>query len=296
MSAFFKPVTTVLELLRWSNCVMAGFAALVGTLIAFLALPDSMHVQLVYEPVLVFSVVFLVTGAGNVINDYFDHKIDSINRPDRPIPSGRIQRKTALYIAISLFVVGILLSLLLGPLCLFLAIVNSWLLIFYASTFKRMVLIGNLVVGYLAGSTFLFGGALEIFNGMGIRSNVVLFLLAILVTMAREIVKDIQDIEGDSKAGATTLPITVGKEFSARLTAVLGLTGVILSPLPLLLNEAFGVLYLVIIFVADLLLLLSINEIILKDNSKKSSRLLKIAMFVALIAFVAGTIPLNNIF
>jgi geranylgeranylglycerol-phosphate geranylgeranyltransferase len=296
MSAFFKPVTTVLELLRWSNCVMAGFAALVGTLIAFLALPDSMHVQLVYEPVLVFSVVFLVTGAGNVINDYFDHKIDSINRPDRPIPSGRIQRKTALYIAISLFVVGILLSLLLGPLCLFLAIVNSWLLIFYASTFKRMVLIGNLVVGYLAGSTFLFGGALEIFNGMGIRSNVVLFLLAILVTMAREIVKDIQDIEGDSKAGARTLPITVGKEFSARLTAVLGLTGVILSPLPLLLNEAFGVLYLVIIFVADLLLLLSINEIILKDNPKKSSRLLKIAMFVALIAFVAGTIPLNIIF
>ncbi len=296
MSAFFKPVTTVLELLRWSNCVMAGFAALVGTLIAFLALPDSMHVQLVYEPVLVFSVVFLVTGAGNVINDYFDHKIDSINRPDRPIPSGRIQRRTALYIAISLFVVGILLSFYLGPIWLFLAAFNSLLLIFYASTFKRMALIGNLVVGYLAGSTFLFGGAPGIFNGMGIRSNVVLFLLAILVTMAREIVKDIQDVEGDSKAGATTLPIKVGKEFSARLAAVLGLTGVILSPLPLLLNDTFGVSYLVIIFVADLLLLLSINEIILKDNSKKSSRLLKIAMFVALIAFVVGTIPLNNIF
>lgn len=273
---------------------MAGFAALVGTLIAFLALP--MHVQLVYEPILVFSVVFLVTGAGNVINDYFDHKIDSINRPDRPIPSGRIKRKTALYIAISLFVVGILLSFSLGPICLFLAAFNSLLLIFYASTFKRMALIGNLVVGYLAGSTFLFGGAPGIFNGMGIRSNVVLFLLAILVTMAREIVKDIQDVEGDSKAGATTLPIKVGKEFSARLAAVLGLTGVILSPLPLLLNDAFGVLYLVIIFVADLLLLLSINEIILKDNSKKSSKLLKIAMFVALIAFVVGTIPLNNIF
>jgi geranylgeranylglycerol-phosphate geranylgeranyltransferase len=268
---------------------MAGFAALVGTLIAILALP--MHIQIAYEPVLVFSVVFLVTGAGNVINDYFDHKIDSINRPDRPIPSGRIKRKTALYIAISLFVVGILLSFLLGPICLFLAAFNSLLLIFYASTFKRMALMGNVVVGYLAGSTFLFGGALEIFNGMGIRSNVVLFLLAVLVTMAREIVKDIQDMEGDSKAGATTLPISVGKDFSARLAAVLGLTGVVLSPLPLLLNDAFGVSYLVVIFLADLLLLLSINEIILKDNSKKSSKLLKIAMFVALIAFVVGTIP-----
>ena len=296
MPNLFRPVTTVLELLRWSNCIMAGFAALVGTLIAFLALPDSIHVQLVYEPALVFSVVFLVTGAGNVINDYFDHKIDSINRPDRPIPSGRIKRKTALYIAISLFVVGILLSSLLGLICLFLAAFNSLLLIFYASRFKRMALIGNLVVGCLAGSTFLFGGALEIFNYMGIRSNVVLFLLAILVTMAREIVKDIQDMEGDSKAGAITLPIIVGKDFSARLAAVLGLTGVILSPIPLLLNDTFGVLYLVIIFVADLLLLLSIDEIILKHNSKKSSRLLKIAMFVALIAFVAGTIPLNNMF
>lgn len=291
MPSFFKSLTTVLELLRWSNCAMAGFAALVGTLIAFLALPDSMHIKIVYEPFIGFSVVFLATGAGNVINDYFDHKIDSINRPDRPIPSGRIKRKTALYIAISLFMVGIVLSSFLGPICLFLAVFNSLLLIFYASTFKRMALTGNVVVGYLAGSTFLFGGALEVFNGMGIRSNVFLFLLAVLVTMAREIVKDIQDIEGDSKAGATTLPIVVGKEFSARLAAVLGLTGVILSPLPLLLNQAFGVSYLIIIFVADLLLLLSINEIILKDNSGKSSKLLKISMFVALIAFVVGTIP-----
>ncbi len=115
---------------------MAGIAALVGTLIAFLALPDSMPVQLKYEPALVFSVVFLVTGAGNAINDYFDYEIDRINRPRRPIPSGRVNRKTALYFSILLFGTGIVLSYWLGPVCLLLAGFNSLLLFLYASTLK----------------------------------------------------------------------------------------------------------------------------------------------------------------
>lgn len=269
---------------------MAGCGALVGMMIAFLALPGSHQVHFIYEPCIVFLVVFIATGAGNAINDYFDHEIDSINRPDRPIPSGRISQKTALHLSLSLFGTGILLSFFLGPICLFLAVFNSLLLILYASTLKRMALMGNMVIGYLTGSLFLFGGAPEIFNGMGIRSNVILFLLAFLATVSREIVKDIQDMEGDMKAGARTLPITIGKERSARIAGVLGLTGVILSPFPLVLNEAFGTSYLAVVFIADLLFLLSINEILMKDNAGKSSRLLKMGMFVALIAFVAGTI------
>ena len=271
---------------------MAGIAALVGTLIAFLALPDSMQVRLVYEPVLVFSVVFLITGAGNAINDYFDHEIDRINRPSRPIPSGRVNRKTALYFSMLLFGTGVVLSYWLGPVCLLLAGFNSLMLFLYASTFKRMALAGNVVVGYLTGSTFLFGGALEIFNGTGIQSTMILFLLAVLATMAREIVKDIQDIEGDSRAGARTLPIVIGKMKASRLAAVLGITGIVLSPLPLVfnVNNAFGASYMAVIFVADILFLVSINEILLRDNAKKASKLLKMAMFVALIAFIVGTV------
>ena len=271
---------------------MAGIAALVGTLIAFLALPDSMSIRLVYEPVLVFSVVFLVTGAGNAINDYFDYEIDRINRPLRPIPSGRVNRKTALYFSMLLFGIGIVLSYWLGPVCLLLAGFNSLLLFLYASTLKRMALAGNVVVGYLTGSTFLFGGALEIFNGTGIQSTIMLFLLAALATMAREIVKDIQDIEGDSRAGARTLPIVIGKMKASRLAAVLGITGIVLSPMPLVfnVNNAFGASYMAVIFVADILFLVSINEILLRDNAKKASKLLKMAMFVALIAFIVGTV------
>jgi geranylgeranylglycerol-phosphate geranylgeranyltransferase len=285
-------IANILELLRWANCIMAGFAAVVGTLIAYLTLPDSLQIQLIYEPIIVFLSVFMITGSGNAINDYFDFEIDRVNRPDRPIPSGRISRNTALVISITLSGIGIALSYWLGPICLFLAVVNSILLYFYASTFKRTVLMGNIVIAYLSGSTFLFGGALDIFEGTGIKSTIMLFFLAGLATLSREIVKDIQDMEGDSKSGAVTLPVKIGKTGAARTAALAGLFAVILSPLPFLLNinNAFGVSYIVIIFVADMLFFISINETLLKDNAEKASKLLKMAMFLALIGFVVGTV------
>ncbi|MDF1557958.1 MAG: geranylgeranylglycerol-phosphate geranylgeranyltransferase [ANME-2 cluster archaeon] len=287
-----KPVRSVFELLRWGNCAMAGFAALVGTLIAFLALPDSFEVILLYEPVLVFGAVFLITGAGNAVNDYYDSEIDRINRPERPIPSGRIDRSMALYISLLIFVFGIALSYWLGPVCLALAVFNSVLLFMYASTFKRMALMGNVVVAYLTGSTFLFGGALAVFEGTGIKATVILFILAALASLAREVVKDIQDIEGDREGGAQTLPIRIGADGAARVAAVAGISAIVLSPLPYLfnVNNAFGTSYLAVIFVADMLFLVAINEILFSHNAKKASKLLKMAMFMALVAFVVGTV------
>ena len=100
-------VRTYLELMRYGNCLMAGFAAVIGTLIAFNILASDALSS--YHPGnfpfldsgLVFLVVFLISGAGNAINDYFDIRIDSINRPERPIPSGRVKLKEALYFSYS---------------------------------------------------------------------------------------------------------------------------------------------------------------------------------------------------
>ncbi|MCD4844140.1 MAG: geranylgeranylglycerol-phosphate geranylgeranyltransferase [Methanosarcinales archaeon] len=287
-----QSISTVFELIRWANCAMAGSAAVAGTLIAYLALPETVQVHIMHEPFIVFLVVFFITGAGNAINDYFDLEIDRVNRPRRPIPSGRMSQTAAFIIALILFCTGIILSYWLGPACLFIAIFNSILLFLYAYILKQTVLIGNIAVGYLGGSTFLFGGALEIFEGTGIMSVMILFLLAGLATLAREIVKDIQDMEGDLKAGATTLPIKIGEDKAKRAAAVIGLTAVMLSPLPFVINlhNAFGESYLIMIFGADILFLISINELLLKDNAKKSSKLLKMAMFLALLGFVVGTI------
>jgi len=207
-------VRTYLELMRYGNCLMAGFAAVIGTLITFniLTSDPSSSYNLGPFPFLdvffVFLVVFFVSGAGNAINDFFDIKIDSINRPERPIPSGRAGAKEALYFSYLLFALGTILAFSINPVCGFIALFNSLLLIFYSKTLKSTPLFGNLSIGYLTGSTFLFGAS--VFGVQGLEVLFVLFLLAGLAITAREIVKDIEDMEGDRQEGADTLPLRIG--------------------------------------------------------------------------------------
>ena len=149
--------------------------------------------------VLIFLAVFLVTGAGNAVNDYFDREIDAVNRPDRPVPSGRMTSKQALMWSLILFATGCTLAGLVNWLCLVIATANSVLLYFYARNLKTTLLMGNICVAYLTGSTFLFGGAVYGFAGMA--STYIPFWLSSLATMSREIMKDVEDTKGDSNEG-----------------------------------------------------------------------------------------------
>jgi len=284
-------VRTYLELMRYKNCLMAGFAAVIGTLIAFNILASDALGS--YHPGnfpfldagLVFLVVFLISGAGNTVNDYFDIKIDSINRPERPIPSGRVKLKEALYFSYLLFALGILLAFSINTVCGFIALFNSLLLIFYAKTLKGTPLLGNLSIGYLTGSTFLFGASVFGFEGLG--TLFVLFVLSALAITAREIVKDIEDMEGDKMEGADTLPLRIGAKKASYFAVIIGFLALFLSPLPYLMS-LLGLRYLYLVLLADLGFLAAIHQIIVRNNPAKSSKMFKIAMFFALLAFIAG--------
>ncbi|KAF5412177.1 MAG: geranylgeranylglycerol-phosphate geranylgeranyltransferase [Euryarchaeota archaeon] len=268
----------MIGLFRIGNCVMAGFAAVIGAGIVCgmtgLPIPGTL---------LLFSSVFLITGAGNAINDFFDADIDAINKPTRPIPSGRVNRNAALYLSLLLFGIGILLSSAIGTICLVIAIANSVLLIAYAHSLKRTVLAGNLCIGYLTGSTFLFGGALFGFPGITRTSG--LFALAVLATVAREIAKDIEDVDGDSALELVTLPISVGIERAGHVASIFGMIAVLLSPLPYF--AGFSVWYLIVVLFADLSFLAAILRLRQGDFAG-SSKLFKAGMAIALAAFVAG--------
>ncbi len=284
-------IRTYLELMRYKNCLMAGFAAAIGTLIAFNILisgtstPNFEDAFPFLDAGLVFLVVFLVSGAGNAINDYFDIKIDSINRPERPIPSGRVKAKEAFYFSYLLFALGTLIAFSINSICGSIALFNSLLLILYAKTLKGTPLLGNLSIGYLTGSVFLFGAS--IFGLGGIKALSVLFLLAALAITAREIVKDIEDMEGDSLEGADTLPLRIGAKKAGYLAVLTGLLAVILSPLPYFMS-VLGLRYIYLVSLADLGFLAAIIQLLVRNNPTKSSKLFKIAMFFALIAFIAG--------
>ncbi|MHC1571127.1 MAG: geranylgeranylglycerol-phosphate geranylgeranyltransferase [Methermicoccaceae archaeon] len=277
------------ELLRVHNCAMAAAASLIGVVVALSSgtTPDPVVV------LLGTIAVFLITGAGNAINDVYDIEMDRVNRPSRPLPSGRLDVRDAVLLSLALFVSGLVLSLYISVRvgflgCLLLALVNSLLLVRYARYLKRTALYGNITVAYLTASTFLYGGAML---GKGALVGVlVLAMLAFLATLSRELIKDIEDVEGDEKGGATTLPMRIGSRWTAALAVVCIGIAVALSPLPML--DGFGGLhegYLWLVAGADVGFVLS-ALLLVREGPSKASKGIKLSMMLALCAFLAGSL------
>ncbi|MDO9538740.1 MAG: geranylgeranylglycerol-phosphate geranylgeranyltransferase [Methanocalculus sp.] len=270
-----------IRITRPANATISGATAILAYFIA--------TGTLIPETFLLFSAVLLITAAGNTINDVYDAAIDAINRPDRPIPSGELSIGTAYRYALFLFLAGIVISIFTNPICLLIAVVNSILLVLYAKTLKGVPVAGNLAVAYLSGSIFLFGGALAGMGGL----QIILPLTGITLfgTLAREILKDAEDIDGDAAGGARTLPMILGIQKSGKVALASASIAVGVSIIPFV---WWGLPYLVGILVVDLFILkivfdatrcttpACIREILVTTH-------LKYAMYVALIVFTVAS-------
>lgn len=267
-----------IEILRPGNAVMAVIAILLMAIISG---------KFTLEVLMAAIVVFIVTGAGNGINDYFDHKIDAINKPQRPIPSGRISLKNALIYSISLFVIGTIIAFAINWLLGMIAFLSSLLMIYYARDLKAKCLIGNMSISFLTGLCFVFGGIAV----NQIMVSIYLGFYAFLMTMAREIVKDMEDMEGDKEEGATTLPIVCGKKTSSVIAAFFMIFASVTSPI-LYFMGIFSIFYLIILLVA-IVVFLSGAISILKDqsteNTRKISKRIKMGMAIVFMAFAVGS-------
>jgi len=265
----------LVELLRPGNCAMAGAAVLLGYAVGGGEAELS-------RLTLGFLAAFLICGAGNTINDFYDYPIDLRQKPERVLPRGALSLTAARRYAHLLFLSGLAASLPLGALPLLLAGFNSGLLYLYAAKLKRAWgLVKNLTVSYLTASPLLYGGAIA----GDAYATLPLVLLALLANTAREIAKDIEDMHGDAQS-CNTLPLRIGVKKSAALAALCMLTAVLLSPLPYLLG-ILGVLYLPVVAAADALFLLSIR-VLLAGDASRSSKLMKAGMLAALLSFLAG--------
>lgn len=290
-------------LMRPVNAFMSVIAVLIGGLLV--AGNNPTLFSNLYPLGFALLAVFLITGAGNAINDYIDVESDKLNKPKRPIPSGRISRRKALAFSVVLFAIGILFTLFINWACILIAVINSILLVVYSYSLQDKILLGNIVIGYLVGSTFLFGGA-----ALGnLLLPGLLMLLAGLSTISREIVKDLEDIEGDRKnflkrltsgvkmrlsrfVGKKEAGLALEKGRAKAAAGIFMLLAIIISPLPYTLG-ILGFTYLVILVPTDLVFLSSII-ILAKGKGKKkfsrTSRIIKIGMLLALIAFIFGVL------
>ena len=199
-------VIAALRLVRIPNLIILVLTSVVVYL--FLVQPTFdwhalLHMKMWY---LTMSVV-LTAAAGYVINDYYDIKIDYVNKPKRVIVGRIIERRTAIILHTLLNVIAVVLAIMVSLKACLVVFLSSVLLWYYANTLKRKPLIGNVVVAFLAGLSVYIIGFLREDEGI----TILLFsLFGFMISLIRELVKDIEDMKGDLAHGCKTLPILIG--------------------------------------------------------------------------------------
>ena len=188
MTNFFYHI----KLIRPFNVIISGFAMVIAASI--------LHKnQIEWGIVLLTSVIVMCyTAAANALNDAIDYKIDLINKPTRPIPMGYVQIKSAMVISYILFSTGALLCMQLSDTSKMIGIIIAIpLMVVYNTSLKGKPLIGNIAVSLTLGLSFLFCGSAH----CNVVAMWIPMILAFGLTLIRELVKDIADIEGDRSIG-----------------------------------------------------------------------------------------------
>ena len=234
----------IFRLIRFPNLVII---ALLQSLIRYgLIIPILQHYG--YEPVLSdlrFGILVLASvcmaASGYVINDYFDIKIDRLNRPDRMVIDNGMNRREAMFFHVILTFVGVFSGLFLA----YIARKESWALMFllvpmvlwyYSTTFKKQGFIGNLAVSALTALVAIVVVSLEFAMLVRVHGNSIInteacstawfwtlgfAFFAFVTTLIREIVKDMEDLYGDEHGGCRTLPIEIGLSYSKIFVLIL---------------------------------------------------------------------------
>lgn len=229
----------------------------------------------------------VIAAGANTINDYYDLEIDKVNKPNRPLVQGKLSREETLYISLMEFGIGVALAIFINLVALVIAVVISVLLILYSYRLKRQPLTGNFAVSFSTGMAFIYGGvAVD-----RILQTLIPAIFAFFYHFGREIIKDIQDIEGDTKENAKTFPIVYGKSLSLILTTINFLLLMVLIFLPYIFGW-YGFKYFIIILLGVYPVIIYSVWSVWKNQSPKNlgfiSNLLKADMIVGLLAIYMG--------
>lgn len=279
----------LLSFVRLRNCFMTFFGVIVGASLVY----AGSHIIPFTAPVLTAAVAAaLITAGGNTLNDYFDIETDKVNKPHRPIPAGRITKSDALMFSVTLFLIGLALAKAVNKYTLLFAGVNTIILVLYARYSKKMFFISNLSISYLVASIFVYG-ALAIqnphapINPSRMDLALILAACAFFMTFSREVMKDVEDLEGDQRMYSRTLPIVLGQKKAKRITTLFALAAIALSLMPLIVNHPglAGTVYGPLIVIADLLFLSALTM-----YAPLGQRTMLAGMSLALIAFLTANI------
>jgi len=189
------------------NLLMVGFAQLMAAYFLVETSNQGLPVLQDYKLYLLVFSTIIITAAGYMINDYYDVKIDYVNRPQEVVVGKGIKRRMVLLLHTFLNFTGVALGYLVAPRIGLLNFFAAFLLWLYSNRLKREPFIGNLTVAFLTGlAIYLVAFYYQ-------KAELMVFTYAIFaffLNLIREIIKDIEDRPGDRKHGCRTLPIVIG--------------------------------------------------------------------------------------
>jgi len=199
-------VKAYLRLIRFPNLVLI---VLSQALVQACLLAAGVNWGMVVRPgfvALTLSTV-LIAAAGYIINDYYDVKIDAINKPERMLVGKAIRRRRAMFAHLVLSSAGVAIGLALAIPVGLINLGAVLLLWGYSARLKKMLLVGNVVIALLAASMLL---VVAVYNDALNKITLGYALFAFLISLIREIIKDMEDMKGDASFDCRTLPIVVG--------------------------------------------------------------------------------------
>jgi len=251
-------VTHFFNLVRWTNLVIIALLMIIIRHFIFEGgLPSSMftlQLSLFQFSILVLSVVLIAAG-GNIVNDIYDQETDEINKPNKKIIGNHFSEMTAWIMFVSLTGLGLALGyyltnfILLENDFLSLHLISVVLLFVYSSKLKKTPLIGNISIALLAAFipltllafeypllTYAYPTVIEFNLQYGLPNPFqymfdwcfYLAFFAFITTLIRELIKDMEDIEGDQQTKAKTLAVKVGIEKTKKAAIVLSIVTIVL--------------------------------------------------------------------
>ncbi len=272
-------LSAYLQLIRPLNVAIALLVVFVAFFLAHYPLSP-------WKPALAYLIVAVVTGGGNALNDYFDIEVDRVNHPDRPLPQGKISPQNARKFSVFLMTIGLLLALPLGILPFLITLLSIICLVFYNMKGKWIPVVGNLIVSIISGLVFIFVGVVS----SNLRVMIFPFLFAFLFHLAREIVKDVQDMPGDLLGSARknpglTLPHLIGKRKALLFSQITIGILIVVTLLPYFWG-IFGKPYLIAVAIGVDLPLVIVFLLIHRLSPKSVSNFLKFDIIAGLFALL----------
>lgn len=251
------------QLVRFSNLLIVVMTQYFAAI--FLAgIHDSASRYLFDPNLLLLSIsTVLIAAAGYIINDYYDIKIDYINRPQKVVVGKMIKRRIALITHIEFSIFGVLIGSLVN---IFLGLINllaAFLLWFYSNNLKRLPFVGNVTVAFLTGLSLMTVTILYPQN----RLLVFIYaLFAFFMNLIREIIKDMEDWKGDQAFGCKTLPVIWGIRKTKRLVMfIITIFTFLILWLTIKLDNYFLKIYFVILSVPAIVF---VQRLVIADSKK----------------------------